>query len=141
MLDLLRASDLVEVGAIHSTTSTRGSFVRSVYNALANGSDAVIVLSANTPDEITSLVRAAAVEANDDDADTVTTVLVDSESYSRGDRKGSPRDAADVLAAIHRHNANNPSAKEGKAYGAVRFVQDGGISSGGTLYGFTVEAQ
>lgn len=109
--------------------STRGSFVRGLYNALNNGTESVLVLIGSTPDEIVATAKDAADENN--------RVMVDTESVSRGDRKGQPRNAEDILGAIERRNSLNTSAP-GSTYGAVKYDADT-LNIGETVYGFTVK--
>lgn len=125
VLTLLREAGLTVEADFRKPVSTRGSFVRSVYNALNNGSDAAVVFAQNAP---ASEIDKARKAMGDD-------VFVCDEPYSRGDRKGEPKDAADVLAAIHRRNSNNPSAPS-DTYGAVTFGAP--IYNGETLVGFAV---
>lgn len=128
VLTLLRESGRVTIASSFAQGSTRGAFVRSIYNALSNGADHVTVLAQSAGSE---LIAAATEAATDDDP-----VITCDEVYSKGERKGQPKDAADVLAAIHRRNANNESAS-GDTYGAVSFVDP--LYSGDTLVGFVVK--
>jgi hypothetical protein len=72
-------------------------------------------------------------EARDTDG-----VMVCDDAYSKGKNAGKHKNAADVLAAIHRHNADNDKSDADK-YGAVSFASP--LYVGDDLVGFEVKSK
>jgi hypothetical protein len=130
ILNALADSGMVTLGNIGNGVS-RGSFVKRVTHGVHNGYESVLVLTAGTPADIIDLARA-------NETDSVR-VMVDSETVAKGDRKGSARNAEDLLAAFERYNrkaADDSNALAPVAYGD----ENEAVIIDGALFGFTVRA-
>ena len=116
--DLLTTDALRELGLLNSfsfaATSTRGADVRAIVAAVEQHGE-VFVYDKYTPDSITEAVADA------------PNVVIPAETYSKGDSKGQPRHAADVLAAIKRSDNGD----------SLTFDAPQGDADNG-LYGFRV---
>lgn len=127
-LTILADSGLVTLEG--SFSDAKATFTRDVYNALRNGSDAVLIFSHDANEDI----LAAATSAVED---TDTLVLQCHDTKRKGKDKGKPYSAKDLRAAIERRNGNNPSAP-GDTWGNVSISDPISDPSSGELIGFVV---
>jgi hypothetical protein len=125
ILDIIRATGAVQIRG--TFTLRPQTFTADVYNALHNGSDTAVVLAHDAPATLTEPLLSAEVEG--------VQVFCNSDTYSRGKRKGEYKSAKSLLGDLHRRNAANKSAP-GETYGKVAFSEP--MYNGDTLVGFIV---
>lgn len=114
------------------------AFVGDVYNALNNGSTAVVVLDSYCNDDAAALLAESVEEVNNDDSNNENVlVLRCTDSFSKGKRKGEYYDAKTIMQRIDAKNAASVTDPDVETRGRVRFVSP--LLDGSTLHGFTVE--
>lgn len=129
VLDILKQNGAITVGTLAASGAT--SFVQSAYNALNNGTDAVIVLTA------AGASMQAALSESFDDSESNVSVMVCNETKRDSTEK---RSVKDLVGAFERRNARNEKHAK-NTYGNVSIPADGGIyNESGDIVGFVVEA-
>ena len=112
-----------EVRTSSGSKQDRESFVRDVFNALANGSSKVVVLSAAVDEDICGDIAA--------NVDEDTLVLRNTDEYAKGKNRGQHIDAATIRARINKYVSEHDEISE-PTFGDYVF-------DGGDMLGFSVK--